>query len=75
MKELEHLQLFVNETSVYNQLVIGNLLPEKLWTPAPHLLQGWLRNFIAATFLYLFTGLIWCFYIYHFKRNLFVRKG
>lgn len=71
----DYLGLFVKETNLYNQIVLGALLPEKLWTPLPHFVQGWLRNYIAATLIYFISGVLWCFYIYHIKRNVFVPKG
>ncbi|CAH1454696.1 unnamed protein product [Lactuca virosa] len=69
-----YLQLFIKETTLYNQLVLGSLLPENLWTPLPHAVQGWLRNYIAATILYFVSGFLLCFYIYHFKRNILLPK-
>ncbi|KAD7479279.1 hypothetical protein E3N88_02415 [Mikania micrantha] len=70
----EYLGLFVKETTLYNQIVLGSLLPEKLWTPLPHIVQGWLRIYIAATLLYFTSGVLWCFYIYHLKRNVYLPK-
>ncbi|KAK1423477.1 hypothetical protein QVD17_18780 [Tagetes erecta] len=70
----EYLHLFVNETTVYNQLVLGSLLPKKLWIHIPHLLQGWLRNYIAATLVYFMSGFLWCYYVYHFRRNVLLPK-
>lgn len=66
--------LFVRETTLYNQIVLGGLLPENLWTPLPHFVQGWLRNYIAATLIYFISGVLWCSYIYHIKRNVFLPK-
>ncbi|MFS8016807.1 putative delta(7)-sterol 5(6)-desaturase [Helianthus anomalus] len=31
-----YLQLFVDETSLSNRMVLGTLLPEKIWEPLPH---------------------------------------
>ncbi|XP_010558565.1 PREDICTED: delta(7)-sterol-C5(6)-desaturase 1 [Tarenaya hassleriana] len=65
---------FVDETSFYNRIVLGHLLPANLWDPLPHFLQTWLRNYLAGTLLYLISGLIWCFYIYYLKHNVYVPK-
>ncbi|KAL1810089.1 hypothetical protein ACET3Z_027079 [Daucus carota] len=67
-------KLFVAETSFYNRIVLGGLLPERLWTPLPHFLQGWLRNYIAGTLLYFISGFLWCFYIYYLKRSVYIPK-
>lgn len=64
----------MKETTLYNQIVLGTLLPEKFWTPLSHFVQGWLRNYIAATLIYLISGVLWCFYIYHLKRNVYLPK-
>lgn len=75
-KEMENYgQLFVEETTLYNRIVLGGLLPERLWTPLPHFVQGWLRNYIAGTLLYFISGFLWCFYIYYLKRNVYIPKG
>lgn len=71
----DYLQLFVDETTLYNRIVLANLLPSKWWDPLPHVLQTWLRNYIAGTLLYLVSGLLWCFYVYYLKRNVYVPKG
>ena len=71
----DYLQLFVDETTLYNRIVLANLLPFKWWDPLPHVLQTWLRNYIAGTLLYLVSGLLWCFYVYYLKRNVYVPKG
>ncbi|GAY43871.1 Delta(7)-sterol-C5(6)-desaturase 1 [Citrus sinensis] len=70
----DYLQLFVDETTLYNRIVLANLLPSKWWDPLPHVLQTWLRNYIAGTLLYLVSGLLWCFYVYYLKRNVYVPK-
>ncbi|XP_024037743.1 delta(7)-sterol-C5(6)-desaturase 1 isoform X2 [Citrus clementina] len=70
----DYLQLFVDETTLYNRIVLANLLPFKWWDPLPHVLQTWLRNYIAGTLLYLVSGLLWCFYVYYLKRNVYVPK-
>lgn len=75
-KDMENYgQLFVEETTLYNRIVLGGLLPERLWTPLPHFVQGWLRNYIAGTLLYFISGFLWCFYIYYLKRNVYIPKG
>lgn len=72
--DVEYLKLFVEETSWYNHLVLGALLPEKLWGPLPHFFQSWLRNYIGGTLLYFVSGFLWCFYIYYLKRGRYVPK-
>ncbi|KAJ8761762.1 hypothetical protein K2173_004572 [Erythroxylum novogranatense] len=32
----------------------------------------WLRNYLAATLIYFVSGFLWCFYIYYWKRNVYV---
>ena len=71
----EYLRLFVEETALYNRIVLGNLLPNGLWVQFPHYFQTWLRNYIAGTFIYLASGFLWCLYIYYLKRNVYVAKG
>lgn len=71
----DHLKLFVQETSFYNNIVLRFLLPESWWISLPHFLQGWLRNYLAGTLLYFISGLLWCFYIYYLKRNVYLPKG
>ncbi|KAK4477687.1 hypothetical protein RD792_016934 [Penstemon davidsonii] len=51
------------------------MLPEKWWSPLPHLCRGWLRAYIGATLIYLLSGFLWCFYIYYLKRNAYVPEG
>ncbi|KAM4131563.1 hypothetical protein ACJW30_01G184500 [Castanea mollissima] len=68
------LQLFMDETTFYNRIVLGSLLPTKLWDPLPHFVQTWVRNYIGGTLVYLLSGFLWCFYIYYLKRNVFVPK-
>ncbi|KAI9085636.1 hypothetical protein K1719_032479 [Acacia pycnantha] len=70
----KYLHLFVEDAAFYNRILLGSLLPDGLWVPLPHFFQTWLRNFIGATFLYLFSGILWCFYIYYWKRNVYVPK-
>lgn len=67
----EYLQLFKEETNSYNEKFLGNLLPQKLWEPLPHILRTWLRGFISANLIYFIVGSLWCFYIYYLKRNLY----
>ncbi|KAK9105806.1 hypothetical protein Scep_022650 [Stephania cephalantha] len=70
----ENLQLFLDETSFYNRIVLENLCPELLWRNLPHFLQTWLRNYIGGCLLYLISGFLWCFYIYYWKRNVYLPK-
>ncbi|XP_031274120.1 delta(7)-sterol-C5(6)-desaturase-like [Pistacia vera] len=70
----DYLQLFVDETTFYNRIVLRFLLPSSLWEPLPHVLQTWLRNYLAGSLLYLISGFLWCFYIYYYKRHVYVPK-
>ncbi|KAK4792611.1 hypothetical protein SAY86_023046 [Trapa natans] len=72
----EYLKLFVDRTSFYNRIVLGNLLPACVsWESLPHPLQTWLRNFIGGTALYFVCGFLWCFYIYYIRHNVHVPKN
>ncbi|KAL6498145.1 hypothetical protein OROGR_028542 [Orobanche gracilis] len=55
----DYLKLFVEETSWYNDIVLGSTLPEKWWAPLTHFYRGWLRNYIGGTLLYLLSGILW----------------
>lgn len=70
-----YLGLFVDETTLYNRIVLGSLLPSRVWDPLPHFLQTWLRNYLGGTLIYFLSGFLWCFYIYYWKRNVYVPKG
>ncbi|KAL4179043.1 hypothetical protein AMTRI_Chr13g85280 [Amborella trichopoda] len=70
----EYLQLFVSETDWYNSIVLGSLLPENIWKPLAHVLQSWLRNYIAGSLVYFIFGGLWCFYIYYLKRHVYFPK-
>ncbi|KAK6152869.1 hypothetical protein DH2020_012508 [Rehmannia glutinosa] len=70
----EQLKLFVEETSWYNDIVLGSMSPGKWWELLPHLYREWLRNTIAGTLLYLVSSGLWCFYIYYLKRNVYFPK-
>ncbi|KAJ8761795.1 hypothetical protein K2173_004609 [Erythroxylum novogranatense] len=67
-----YLQKFVDETTLYNDIVLGHLLPSHWRGPLPHYFQTWLRNYLAATLIYFVSGFLWCFYIYYWKRNVYV---
>jgi len=71
----KYLQEFLVDTSMFNSIVLGHLLPSNWWVTLPHFLQTWLRNYIAGTLLYFISGFLWCFYIYYLKRNVYVPKG
>ena len=71
----DYLALFVAETSFLNRIVLGSTLPAKAWAPLPHFAQTWLRNYVGGTLLYLVSGLLWCFYIYYLRRNVYIPKG
>ncbi|KAM4123792.1 hypothetical protein ACB094_01G183100 [Castanea mollissima] len=66
-----YLQLFMDEASLYNRIVLGSLLPMKLWDPLPHFIQSWVRNCIGGTLIYFLSASLWCFYIYYLNRNLY----
>ncbi|KAH8511295.1 hypothetical protein H0E87_008740 [Populus deltoides] len=70
----KYLQEFLVDTSMFNSIVLGHLLPSNWWVTLPHFLQTWLRNYIAGTLLYFISGFLWCFYIYYLKRNVYVPK-
>ncbi|CAI0450969.1 unnamed protein product [Linum tenue] len=72
---IDYLQQFVEDTSMFNSIVLSNLLPATWWAPLPHFLQTWLRNYIAGTILYFLSGFLWSFYIYHLYRNVYIPKG
>ncbi|KAK1440614.1 hypothetical protein QVD17_06443 [Tagetes erecta] len=55
-------------------MVLGTLLPEKLWTLFPHIVRGWLRNYIGAVLIYFVSSFLWCFYIYTIKRHVYITK-
>ncbi|KAH7850886.1 hypothetical protein Vadar_004192 [Vaccinium darrowii] len=65
---------FLDETSFFNRIVLGASLPTRMWDPLPHVLQTWLRNYIAAVFIYFVSGFFWCFYIYYLKHNVYLPK-
>ncbi|KAF5958425.1 hypothetical protein HYC85_005650 [Camellia sinensis] len=65
----EYRRLFMEEASFYNRLILGACLPNSVWDPLPHFFQTWLRNYIAANFIYFLSGFLWCFYLYYLKRN------
>ncbi|CAI0451458.1 unnamed protein product [Linum tenue] len=71
---IDYLQQFVEDTSMFNSIVLSNLLPATWWAPLPHFLQTWLRNYIAGTILYFLSGFLWSFYIYHLYRNVYIPK-
>ncbi|XP_068641720.1 delta(7)-sterol-C5(6)-desaturase-like isoform X1 [Aristolochia californica] len=70
----DYRQGFLDETHWYNSIVLGNLLPEYLWKPLPYIAQAWLRNYIGGLLLYFISGFLWCFYIYYWKRNVYVSR-
>ncbi|KAH9609506.1 hypothetical protein KSS87_006023 [Heliosperma pusillum] len=54
--EESYVKLFVQQTSLYNRL----LLPQTLCGGLPHLIQSWLRNCLYAALLY-FIASLFCF--------------
>lgn len=71
---MEYRAVFLAETALYNRILLEWALPPALWDPLPHFLQTWLRNYIGALLFYFGSGLIWCFVIYYWKRNLYIPK-
>lgn len=69
------LQYFVEETSWYNDLVLGPLIPPHLRSKIPHTAQTWLRNYFAGLLIYFTTGGLWCLYIYYLKRHVYFPEG
>ncbi|XP_054787917.1 delta(7)-sterol-C5(6)-desaturase-like [Prosopis cineraria] len=68
----DYRQLFVDDADFYNRLLLGTLLPDCVWVPLPRFFQTWLRNYIGGVLVYLLSGFFWCFYIYYWKRNVYV---
>ncbi|RHN50479.1 putative delta(7)-sterol 5(6)-desaturase [Medicago truncatula] len=68
-------RFFVEDTNMYNHVVLGTLLPQYLWVLLPRFFQTWLRNYVGAVLLYFISGFLWSFYIYHWKQNVYVPKG
>jgi len=71
----DYRRFFIEDTNMYNHIVLGNLLPQYLWVPLPRFFQTWLRNYVAAVVLYFISGFLWSFYIYYWKRNVYLPKG
>lgn len=71
----EYLQLFVEETTWYNDLVLGFWLPVSVRDAIPHTLQTWLRNYVAGLILYFVSGGLWCLYVYRWKSDVFFPAG
>lgn len=70
-----YLELFVEETSLYNRIVLGTIFPAFALDPLPHIVQTWLRNCIGGFLIYFFSCCLWCFYLYYWKRNIYIPKG
>ncbi|KAJ4794338.1 Delta(7)-sterol-C5(6)-desaturase [Rhynchospora pubera] len=70
----EYLKLFVAETSWYNEIVLGSIVPGDAWRRLPHFFQSWLRNYLGGTLVYFLSGFLWCLVIYYWKRNVYVPK-
>lgn len=71
----EYLRLFVEETTWYNDLVLGPWLPVSVREKIPHTLQTWLRNYVAGLILYFVSGGLWCLYVYTWKGEVFFPAG
>lgn len=74
MERSEYLNQFVEETDWYTDIVLTALLPSWAWKPLPRFARAWLRNYLGGSILYLFSGFMWCFYIYYLKRNVYLPK-
>jgi len=68
-------RFFIEDTNMYNRIVLGTLLPQYLWVLLPRFFQTWLRNYIGGVLLYFISGFLWSFYVYHWKQNVYVPKG
>ncbi|CAA7402041.1 unnamed protein product [Spirodela intermedia] len=70
----DYLQLFVEEGDWYDRIVLGTLLPGWAWESLPRPVRAWLRNYIGGVLLYFGSSFLWCFYIYYWKRNVYLPK-
>lgn len=70
-----YLQRFVEETSWYNDIVLGPFIPPDVRAKIPHTAQTWLRNYSAGLLIYFITGGLWCLYIYYWKRHVYFPNG
>ena len=70
----EYLQLFVEETQFYNDLVLF-FVPVTYRHSLPHVVQTWFRNYIAGSTLYFVAGSLWCLYIYQIRGSQFFAPG
>jgi len=71
----DNCRFFIEDTNMYNRIVLGTLLPQYLWVLLPRFFQTWLRNYIGGVLLYFISGFLWSFYVYHWKQNVYVPKG
>lgn len=74
-KSSTSLQYFVDQTSSYNDLVLGPLIPPHLRSKIPHTAQTWLRNYLAGILIYFTFGGLWCLYLYYLKPDVYFPKG
>lgn len=72
---IDYRQFFIEDAEFYNRILLGFFLPNYFWVPLPRFFQTWLRNYIGGVLLYFISGFLWCFYIYYWKRNVFLPKG
>ena len=70
----EYLQLFVEETQFYNDLVLF-FVPATYRHSLPHVVQTWFRNYLAGCLLYFVTGSLWCLYVYQIRGSQFFAPG
>ncbi|WOK93492.1 hypothetical protein Cni_G02190 [Canna indica] len=73
MTDAEHLHRLVQETDWYNSIVLDALLPSG-WKQLPRILRTWLRNYIGINIVYFVSCFLWCFFIYHWKREVYHPK-
>ncbi|GJP56380.1 hypothetical protein CLOM_g15445 [Closterium sp. NIES-68] len=59
----EYFNLFVEETTFYNHLVLS-FLPSSFVASLPHFPQTWLRNYVAGCLLYLIGSGLWSLVVY-----------
>ncbi|XP_078431845.1 delta(7)-sterol-C5(6)-desaturase-like [Wolffia australiana] len=69
-----NLQMFEDEGDFYDRIVLGNLISGWGWESLPRPARAWLRNYIGGTLLYFGSCLLWSFYIYYWKRNVYLPK-
>lgn len=64
----EYLNLFKEETQCFNDLVLF-FIPSNYKSHLPHLVQTWLRNYVAGLSVYFLSAGIISFFLYGFPKN------